>query len=169
MNTKRPPFTLFPELSSSHIHMRKLKAEDAPFVMDIMVYNGKKAEGISDAEDMIRRIETDEEEGNCVNWIIVHSETDEPMGTIGYYRGFEYETGEVGFIMKPEFHGKGYMTEALNLVVKFGLEHMQLQRIIAITKLTNEPAVRLLERCGFRYKCPFDEVYSEFQFIDNAQ
>jgi ribosomal-protein-alanine N-acetyltransferase len=159
----RPPFEHFPELESPRILMRQLLPSDAAFVRDIMVYNGKPAESITDAVAMTERIENDSQNGNTVNWVLVHKTTNEAMGTIGYYRGFANDTGEIGFIMKPEFHGNGYMTEALKLVTEFGWKTLQLRRVIAITKLLNEPAVRLLERCGFRYVCPFDEVYSEFE------
>jgi [ribosomal protein S5]-alanine N-acetyltransferase len=161
----RPPFVLFPELMSSRILLRRLESSDAAFVLDIMVYNGKPAESIADAVAMIERIENDSQNGDTVNWVLIHRETNAAMGTIGYYRGFANETGEIGFVMKPEYHGKGYMTDALNLVTEFGWNTLQLKRIIAITKLLNEPAVHLLERCGFRYKCPFDDVYSEFEHV----
>jgi ribosomal-protein-alanine N-acetyltransferase len=164
-----PPFAEFPVLENDRILLRRLENADAPFVLDIMVYDGKPAENITDAIAMIERIENDCRKGDSVNWVIVHRETGMPMGTIAYCRGFNNETGEIGFIMKPEFHGKGYMSDALKLVVRFGQKKLELKRIIAITKLVNKPAVQLLERCGFRYRCPFNEEYSEFEFVEEQQ
>jgi [ribosomal protein S5]-alanine N-acetyltransferase len=163
----RPPFTTFPELGSPRLLMRELQPDHAAFMLDIMVYNGKPAKDVTDAISMIDRIGNDYRSGNTVNWVMVERETLQPIGTIGYYRGFPNGTGEIGFVMKPEYHGNGYMTEALQQAVQFGQEVLKLNRIIAITKLANRPAVHLLERVDFRYKCPFDEEYSEFIYIGN--
>jgi [ribosomal protein S5]-alanine N-acetyltransferase len=161
----RPPFTTFPELGSARLLLQELQPGHAAFMLDIMVYNGKPAKDIADALSMIDRIGNDYRSGNTVNWVMVERETLQPIGTIGYYRGFANVTGEIGFVMKPEYHGNGYMTEALQQAVQFGQEVLELDRIIAVTKLTNRPAVHLLERVHFRYKCPVDDEYSEFVYI----
>lgn len=129
-----------------------------------MYYNGRQASDRPDAIAMMERMDDDYRSGNTVNWVIIDTETQQPVGTIGYYRGFSEATGEIGFILKPECRGKGYMSEALRLVVAFGKDAMQLGRIIAITRPANDAAIRLLERCRFRYLGPFETDYIEFEY-----
>jgi ribosomal-protein-alanine N-acetyltransferase len=159
-----PPFLLFPELRSSRVLLRELKLSDTEFVREIMYYNGRQATDRSDAIRMMERIDGDYRSGNTVNWVIVDTQTLQPVGTIGYYRGFSESTGEIGFILKPGDRGKGYMSEALRLVTAFGKEAMQLERVIAITRPGNNEAIRLLERCHFRYLGPFETEYIEFEY-----
>ncbi|MEC5156787.1 hypothetical protein [Chryseobacterium sp. MP_3.2] len=42
------------------------------------------------------------------------------MATIGFYRGFRNEIGEVGFVMREKLQGKGLMLKSLDLVKVFG-------------------------------------------------
>ena len=54
--------------------------------------------------------------------------------------------GSVGFSLDPGFQGRGYATEALMELVRFGLEELGLRRIWA----GNEKSWKVHERVGFR-------------------
>jgi len=159
-----PPFNTYPELHSSRIRLCEMKLDHLDQVREMLFYDGKPAQDEAVATAMIKRIDGDYQAGSAVNWIIIDLETQEPIGSIGYYRGFEDLEGEIGFVLKPEFHGKGYMTEALKLVIEFGKKTLELDRIIAITKPENGPAIRLLKRCSFQYIGSYEEVYSEYEY-----
>lgn len=159
-----PPFEIFPELRSDRISLNEMKLEHLEHVREMLYYDGEPAHNDAAAMAMIKRIEGDYQAGSTVNWLIIDLATQEPIGSIGYYRGFEEMVGEIGFVLKEQFHGKGYMSEALKLVVEFGEKTLDLDRIIAITKPENKPAIRLLERGGFRYIEVFEEVYVEYEY-----
>ena len=150
----RPPFQQFPELTSPRLLMRRLETSDAAFVLEIMVYNGKPAENISDAITMIEKIESDVQSGTSVNWVIVNRETNEPMGTIGYYRGFDNETGEIGFIMKPEFQGKGGNALLYYEMGKtvFGFNQFEHVEMTQVAETTRQMRADLRNLNGVEYK-----------------
>ncbi|MEO7215954.1 GNAT family N-acetyltransferase [Mucilaginibacter sp.] len=83
------------------------------------------------------------------HWCIVDTATNQITGTLGYYHGFANNTGELGFVLLPQYQGKGYMSKAILLAVKFGLDTFGLSRVVAITTKQNHKAVQLLTRLNF--------------------
>lgn len=62
----------------------------------------------------------------------------------------EHRTGEVGFVMEPDHHGKGFGTEGATLMLRLGFEELRLHRIIGRCDARNAPSARLMERLGMR-------------------
>ena len=60
------------------------------------------------------------------------------------------ELGSVGYSLDPDCQGRGYATEALQEVVRFGFEEFGLRRIRATVVTRNERSWKVLERAGFR-------------------
>ena len=73
------------------------------------------------------------------------------IGTVGFY-GIDYENERaiVGADLMKEYWGRGLMTEALQALVDYGFEQMNLNRIEATSDPGNLRSIRLMERCGFR-------------------
>lgn len=98
---------------------------------------------------MLTRINTDYVAGNSIHWGIADKLSQKIIGTCGYYRGFDDGVGEFGCVLLRQHRGQGYMTSALLLAIGFGLNHMGLKRIRAVTSQRNTDAIKLLERVNF--------------------
>lgn len=61
-----------------------------------------------------------------------------------------FQNAFVGYSIDKEEQGKGYMKEALNLVLDYAFEDMELHRIEASTLVDNERSQGVLRSCGFR-------------------
>ena len=162
---KYPPFDTFPILSSEKVILRELAYTDTDQLLEIFTYDGKLAETPHEVIEMLDRIDENYRIGEGINWGIVDRETNEIAGTCGYYRGFGNETGEIGFIMRPAFRRKGLMSEALKLAVAYGIEELQLKRVISITKKSNEAALILLYCNSFKFVKDHDSDYREFEYL----
>ena len=57
---------------------------------------------------------------------------------------------EMGYGLARAYWGHGYATEAGQLLIRFGFEHLGLVRIQAVCAVDNERSVRTLERLGMR-------------------
>lgn len=57
---------------------------------------------------------------------------------------------EVGYSMLPDFHGRGYATEALRTLLAWAFRNGSTRRIIAETYPTLYASIRVLEKTGFR-------------------
>lgn len=55
----------------------------------------------------------------------------------------------VGYSMDQDHNGKGFMTEAVELVVAYGFRALNLHRIEAGVMPSNAGSQRVLEKCGF--------------------
>lgn len=159
-----PPYTSFPELSSGKIRLREIRPEDIPNLLEILTYDGKSAETLEEGTRIVERIHQNYLDGNSINWVIESLETYDPVGFIGYYRGFENETGEIGFILKEAFRGLGFMSPSLAAAVEFGLKQMELREIHAFTKPDNEKSIAVLKRNGFVSDIELDGDYLKFVY-----
>jgi RimJ/RimL family protein N-acetyltransferase len=60
---------------------------------------------------------------------------------------------EVGWALAPHVHGRGYATEALRTVVRWGDRHFGPVRTACIIAPENKPSIRVAEKCGYRELC----------------
>jgi RimJ/RimL family protein N-acetyltransferase len=75
-------------------------------------------------------------------------------GHILFFKPSPYQSSyELGYrIYSPEDQGKGYMSEAVSLLVAFLFETRRVDRIQATTLPGNVPSQKVLERCGFQFE-----------------
>lgn len=57
---------------------------------------------------------------------------------------------ELGWVLAPEFHGKGYATEAVRAALEWGAEHLGARRTVCMIDPENIPSLHVAEKCGFR-------------------
>jgi len=83
---------------------------------------------------------------------IFRFEDDELVGTINLFqvvRG-DSQSAFIGYFLDKKNNGKGYATEAVNLIVSFGFNEIDLHRIEAGVMPHNLASIRVLEKAGFR-------------------
>lgn len=146
---KLPPFDLFPLISDGKIRLRQIISSDTKDLLEISYYDAKQAKNLAQAIEIQARIDKDYKEGSSIHWGIEDISTNKIVGTCGYYRGFSKGEGELGCVLLPQYRGQGFMTNAMQLVIDFGLKNMELKQIWAITSKQNYQAIKLLERLSF--------------------
>lgn len=157
------PFTTHPRLENERVYLRSIESKDIPALVPISYYDAKPAKDADEAAWMQDLVDQDILRGETLHWGIFRKEDHSLLGTCGYYRGFENESGELGCVLLTEFRGKGYMSDALHLATQFGQNTLMLQRIWAATDQTNHKAIRLLEKNHFvQVGSSGDEVVYEF-------
>lgn len=136
-------------LSSNQIFLRQVINADADEIMEISYYDGIQASNPNEAIEMQEKINQDYLQGNSIHWGIVDAQSSKLVGTCGYYRGFVNDTGELGYVLKQSFEGRGYMSNALKKAIEFGINIIGLQKIIAITEKSNIKSQNVLKRLNF--------------------
>ena len=121
-------------------------------------------EALAHIQMMEDKIETNE----GINWAITLKGDDKMLGVIGHYRiKPEHYRAEVGYMILPEYHGKGITTEAVQCVVDYGFNTMQLHSIEGVIDPENEASQRVLQKCGFVKEAHFKEnEFYDGKFID---
>ena len=62
----------------------------------------------------------------------------------------EHSQGELSFWLGADFWGRGYMSEVVRAVVRYGFEHLDLNRLYAYHMVRNPACGKVLEKNGFK-------------------
>jgi RimJ/RimL family protein N-acetyltransferase len=91
------------------------------------------------------------EEGNWLSAAVIERESGDLVGDVSL-RWFSvvHKTGEIGFMFRPAYQGRGYATEAARGLIAFGFEGMGFHRVIGRAEARNTASVRVLEKLGMR-------------------
>ena len=83
-------------------------------------------------------------------WEIVLKKENILIGTCGF-KGLPNSNGEVeiGYMIKPSYQNKGYMTEALIEIVRYSFMHQRVKHVLAETPQDNFPSHKVLLKAGF--------------------
>lgn len=91
--------------------------------------------------------------GDFYDWAVVVANEDRMIGTCGFTRFyFQHDAAEIGYVLNPDYHGKGYATEAVTRVLDFGFDNLLLNRIEAKYMVGNDASRRVMEKCGMRFE-----------------
>lgn len=86
-------------------------------------------------------------------YAIIELNTEEMIGMVEIIvRSFTDRSGEISYIVHPDYWGKGIATEASRLLLKFGFEKLLLHRIYATCDPRNTGSSRVLLKIGMTYE-----------------
>ncbi len=92
--------------------------------------------------------------------VIREQATGAAVGLTGFFPAWQnYQQAEVGFILHPEFQGKGYGSESLQEVMDFAFNICGFHRLQANVLEGNIASRRMLEKCGFQLEGCLRESY----------
>lgn len=75
-----------------------------------------------------------------------------------YY--FTHDRAEIGYtLFDDSFKGKGFMSEAMESIIAYGFQEMNLHRIEAFVGKDNVPSLKLMSNFGFTQEGHFKEHY----------
>jgi ribosomal-protein-alanine N-acetyltransferase len=117
-----------------------------------------KAETIDDARKFIEKINSFISNNESILWAICLKNDNTLIGTICFWNiNKENLVAEIGYILHPDFQGKGIMQEAANEIIDYGFTKMKLKAIVADLNVNNAKSIKLLEKTGFTFTKKSDE------------
>lgn len=60
-----------------------------------------------------------------------------------------FQNAYLGYFLGTDFTGRGYMTEAVRLILRFAFRNLKLHRVEANVQPQNIKSIEILQRCGF--------------------
>lgn len=163
-----PDFSPFPEIKTARLLLRRMTIDDAAEILnlrsseEVMQYiDRERAVTIKDAEIFLGRINASVDSNNGILWgITLKDDPEKLIGNIGFWRLIkEHYRAEVGYMLNPAFWKKGIMKEALQEVINFGFNSMNLHSIEANINPGNAASAALLESTGFIKEAYFKEDF----------
>ncbi len=88
---------------------------------------------------------------SMLNFQLIDKKTNEIIGWCGFHTWYEdHHRAEIGYeLLSDNNKSKGIMSEALEAVISYGFNTMQLHRIEAFIGPDNIPSLKLVEKFGF--------------------
>jgi len=165
-----------PKLSGRRVDLRWLTRQDAPAILAIFgdpevmkFWSSPPLQSLAGAEDLIKEIHDLFGSRQLFQWGISLRETREVLGTCTlFHLDQAHRRAEVGFALRRSAWGQGLATEAVELLIGFAFETLDLHRIEADADPKNERSLRLLERQGFRREGYLRERWHHLGEIQDA-
>lgn len=151
-------FNKFPNMETCRLNLKELKEEDDRDLLDffsdskVMEYYGMKPlETIDDTRRLINKFIDKYKNHLSIRWGISNKEEDKLIGTCGYHNWVKgYFKAELGYELSSAYWRKGIMAEALQKVINFGFQEMNLNRIEALVYPDNLASLNMLKKIGFK-------------------
>lgn len=163
-NTAEAPFELvtFVPIETNRLLLRKVSLEDAPAIFSILseeqVVNStaglEQYTKINQAKELVNSIMHNyqiDSGHDPIVFAIADKKTGEFIGCVGFF-GYNplFSRAELGYFISPKYWGKGFVTEAAQVLVNFGFSNLQLNRIEATVFPENGASIRILEKIGMQ-------------------
>lgn len=170
-------FNPFPNLETERLSLRRVVKSDVEEIFalrsneEIMKYIPRPiAKTNEDALEHIATMDATIDKNEGINWAITLKNSAKLIGIIGHSRiQPQNHRAEVGYILHPEYHGKGIIPEALKKVLEYGFNEMKLHTIEAVIDPDNSASEKVLLKSGFTKEAHFIEnQFYEGKFIDTV-
>ena len=149
----------FPILKTERLILRELSMEDGPDIFEMQSnpimceHNDTLPETqLEGSLKYIEKMVSGFRDEKWISWGIELASTGKVIGTICIWN-FSEDKGEaeLGYGLTPDYHGKGFMGDALNAVANFCFHALEMRMLDAYTEENNAPSIALLKRAGFEH------------------
>ena len=138
-------FDHHPILVVEDIILKRVESTDIAALEELCSY--RKDPNEYNGSQLLEKVDSSYAEKTAINWgMYVNGEL---AGTVGFYRGFNDDEGEIGYVIREKFRRMGYTAKSVAFLSEFGLSVMQLKLIKAYTSAENTPSQKVLNKVGF--------------------
>jgi ribosomal-protein-alanine N-acetyltransferase len=153
-------FSNIPVLETERLFLRAMRRADA---QDMYEYAQRadvtrfllwvEHSSLAYTEEYLKYIESRYAIGDFYDWAVVLKDSGKMIGTCGFAKiDTLNDSAELGYVLNPEYRGKGIAAEAAERVVRFGFEELKLNRIEARFMQGNEASLRVMEKLGMSFE-----------------
>lgn len=161
----------FPTLRvNSQFYLREQTLEDTEifyqYYTDPEVHKyilAQNPQSLSEAADEIHYCRNLFYRRNGIYWTLARQDTNEMIGAVGYHINNYHHRAEIHYDLARNYWRQGIMTQALQIIVDFGFENMELQRIEAQTLAGNIGSIGVLKKLGFIHEA----TLHNYRFFNN--
>ena len=177
MEINQTVFEQFPVIQTERLLLRQIQMKDAVEIMHMrqnkrvnQFIARNSMTGIEAAEELVKKTENAFESKTAIGWAGILRDGSGIIGTCGFNRiDYLNNRAEIGGELSVDYWGKNIALEAVQAIVSFGLEKMNLHAIEAFVSPGNRGAIFLLESLGFEKEAHFkDRVYFNGTYQDMA-
>ena len=177
MNPLELNFNPFPVLETERMILRQYMDNDAEALFSFrsnpqaMHFVPRPLhQSTEDALKMIAQITDNIVANTAIGWAVELKESGKVIGSVSFHRiEKEHHRGEIGYMIHPDYWGKGLVTEAAAAAVHYGFTGLRFHSIEAIIDPDNVASARVLEKLNFVKEAHFKENFVQNgRFTDTA-
>ena len=147
-----------PTLQADRVQLRPLHPSDVDGIYEVFsnaevmrYWSTPPLPNKSAAEQLIAEIINDVASGKMMKWAIARKLDDLAIGTATLFNpDLNNGRAELGYALGREYWGQGLMGEALQALLNYAFEELELRRLEADVDPRNAASIRTLERLGFK-------------------
>ncbi len=150
-------FKPFPVLKTERLTLRQLEINDEQEIFTLRsdskinkYLDRQIANTIDDARNFINKINENINKNDSVYWAITFQDKNILVGTICLFN-FSNEKGicEIGYELLSNFQGQGIMQEAVEKVIDYAFNTIEVKKIDAFFHRDNQSSIKLLKKFSF--------------------
>lgn len=148
---------IFKDIETERLFLKNISTGDREFIFsqfsdDVVnkyLFDAEPVKDIQEADEIIKFFLQPEPRMDH-RWIIVRKSDGMKMGTCGFNCWKQTDnTVWVGYDMKEQFWGNGYMQEAMKKIITFAIDEMHIKQINAEISIDNQRSIHLVEKFDF--------------------
>ena len=153
-------FSNMPTLETERFILRKISMDDTddmfeyasnPYVTTFLTWSPHPDKAFT--FEYIAYLQNRYKSGDFYDFAVVCKDTGKMIGTCGFTRFFfQHDGAEIGYVLNPEFHGKGIATEVVGRIIRYGFENLALERIEGKYMIENTASRRVMEKNGMIFE-----------------
>ncbi|MBO7310871.1 MAG: GNAT family N-acetyltransferase [Clostridia bacterium] len=149
-------FSKMPTLSTERLVLRPMSTKDTydmyeyacrEDVTEFLLWSPHPS--VAYTRDYLAYIERRYATCDFYDWAVTLADSGKMIGTVGFTKiDLQNNSAEIGYVLNPEYHRKGYGFEATSHILSLGFERLELHRIEARFMQGNTASLRLAEKLG---------------------
>lgn len=153
-------FKRMPTLTTERLVLRPMRVSDAwdmyeyacrEDVTEYLLWSPHPS--VTYTRDYLAYIESRYAACEFFDWAVTLADSGKMIGTAGFTKiNTSYNCAEIGYVLNPEYHGKGIGFEAAQRVVDFGFSVLALHRIEAKFMQGNTASLHVMEKLGMTFE-----------------
>jgi ribosomal-protein-alanine N-acetyltransferase len=174
---KEQIFKEFPVLETERIMIRQMLKTDIDVVYDFnscpdslkyIIRDPFKT--IEEAGEKLSFFLSGIEDKSALWWVFTLKETGENIGYGGLFDiSMIHNRAEIGYGLIKKYWHKGYMSEIISEILKFGISTARFHKIYGVIVHGNQASVQLLEKNNFVKEAHFkDHSFKDGQYLDET-
>lgn len=166
---------LFKDIETERLLLKNISFEDRDFIFnqfsdDVVnryLFDAEPLTTIEGADEIIN-FYIEPEPRLQHRWIIIRKSDGIKMGTCGFHCWNQLDGKvDVGYDLKENFGGKGYMHEAMKAIIAFAIDKMHVKKIGACIYIDNQRSIHLVENLGFVLSGSSYELFRDKKYLHN--
>ena len=156
-------FKKIPTITTERLVLRKMLPKDAedmyeyaqePLTTRFLLWDPHVS--IKFTQSYLKFIQTQYAASSFFDWAVTLADGGKMIGTCGFASiDTDNDAGEIGYVINPEYWGRGYATEALSRMLSFGFGVLGMHRIYVRIMSGNIASERVAKKCGMRHEATF--------------